>query len=100
MMKMFCGGILVLLVAIAAGEFQFKHHDNNELTQVLEDIHQRCPNITRVYTLSETSVRGVPLSVIEFSSWPGHHQTCKLYIIIINVGHNINLYSPEMSQNH
>ncbi|XP_046667545.1 carboxypeptidase E-like isoform X3 [Homalodisca vitripennis] len=69
-------GVIGILVACCLGdEFQWKHHDNNEMVQVLERIHQKCPNITQVYTLSETSVRGVPLYVIEFSSWPGHHQT-------------------------
>nr|CAD7456092.1 unnamed protein product [Timema tahoe] len=54
--------------------FQFKHHDNEELVQVLNDVHRKCPNITRVYTLSERSVRGVPLYVIELSAHPGYHQ--------------------------
>lgn len=53
--------------------FQFKHHDNTELPGVLEAVHEKCPNITRVYVLSENSVRGVPLYVIEFSATPGVH---------------------------
>ncbi|XP_068085032.1 carboxypeptidase E isoform X2 [Anabrus simplex] len=54
--------------------FQFKHHNNEELADVLRMVHHKCPNITRVYTLSQKSVRGVPLYVIEFSTMPGHHQ--------------------------
>ncbi|RZF32449.1 hypothetical protein LSTR_LSTR012660 [Laodelphax striatellus] len=54
--------------------FEFKHHNNTELQNILEAVHQKCPTITRVYTLSETSVQKVPLYVIEFSSKPGHHQ--------------------------
>jgi len=59
--------------------FEFKHHDNKELLQVLEAVHQACPNITRIYTLSESSIMGVPLYIIEFSTNPGTHEICKLF---------------------
>lgn len=59
-------------------EFQFKHHDNEELATILENVHLRCPNITRVYTLSENSVAGNPLLLIEFSDKPGRHELRKL----------------------
>ena len=59
------------------GEFQFKHHDNQELATILEDVHLRCPNITRVYTLSENSVNGNPLLLIEFTDKPGRHELRK-----------------------
>ncbi|KAK9751479.1 Zinc carboxypeptidase [Popillia japonica] len=58
-------------------EFKYQHHDNKQLIQILENVHDTCPNITRIYTLSETSVRGVPLWVIEFSTRPGHHEILK-----------------------
>lgn len=57
--------------------FQFKHHNNEEVLEVLQSIHHKCPNITRVYTLHERSVLGNPLLLIEFSSRPGIHQPCK-----------------------
>ncbi|CAG7821320.1 unnamed protein product [Allacma fusca] len=60
-----------------ASSFEFKHHDNRELLQVLETVHQTCPNITRIYTLSETSVMGVPLYVIEFATQPGQHEALR-----------------------
>lgn len=72
---------LGLLVSLAScTEFHFKHHDNDELVQVLERINADCPNITRLYTLSESSVSGRPLYVIEFSTKPGHHELCKYYL--------------------
>ena len=37
-------------------------------------VHNQCPDISRLYTLSEPSVRGVPLYVLEFSDKPGHHE--------------------------
>lgn len=60
--------------ALAPNGLEFRHHNNEELQEVLSMIHHKCPNITRVYTLSERSVRGVPLYVIEFSTKPGYHQ--------------------------
>ncbi|KAG5865918.1 hypothetical protein JTB14_028089 [Gonioctena quinquepunctata] len=72
-------GVFLLLSLLIAGahQFQFKHHDNEELLQVLQDINLKCPNISRIYTLSENSVLGVPLYVIEFSTKPGHHEIMK-----------------------
>ena len=35
------------------------------------------PNITRIYTLSEPSVLGEPLYLIEFSTTPGFHEPLK-----------------------
>jgi len=54
--------------------FVFKHHDNQELNQLLQAVNQKCPDITRLYELSERSVNGWPLTVIEFSDNPGRHE--------------------------
>ncbi|KRT79135.1 Peptidase [Oryctes borbonicus] len=58
-------------------QFQYKHHSNEELIETLEEVHQNCPNVTRIYELSERSVRGVPLWLIEFANMPGHHERLK-----------------------
>ena len=71
--------VLVTSAALVCAEFQFKHHDNRELESILEDVHSRCPNITRVYTLSENSVTGNPLLLIEFSDRPGRHEIRKFH---------------------
>ena len=60
--------------------FEYKHHNNEELNQLLQDIHHKCPSITRLYELSEKSVNGWPLTVIEISTNPGEHELCKLII--------------------
>eukprot|EP00090_Calanus_glacialis_P034114 TRINITY_DN569_c0_g1_i1.p1 TRINITY_DN569_c0_g1~~TRINITY_DN569_c0_g1_i1.p1 ORF type:complete len:495 (-),score=140.55 TRINITY_DN569_c0_g1_i1:78-1430(-) len=44
------------------------------MAAVLQQVHNRCPDISRLYTLSEPSVLGVPLYVLEFSDHPGHHE--------------------------
>lgn len=74
----------VAFTVAASSAFEWKHHNNEELPVVLEQVHQKCPSITRVYTLSEPSVRGVPLYVIEFSETPGFHQPCKYLINIVS----------------
>ena len=43
-------------------------------TMICSQVHNKCPDISRLYTLSEPSVRGVPLYVLEFSDKPGHHE--------------------------
>lgn len=72
--------LLLLALSFVKGSFQFefKHHDNDELFRVLQEVNYKCPNITRIYTLSENSVLGVPLYVIEFAARPGHHEPCEL----------------------
>ncbi|XP_047004855.1 carboxypeptidase E-like [Schistocerca americana] len=67
-----------LLAATGGGRcFEFRHHDNAQLAAALRAVHARCPRVTRLYTLSERSVRGLPLHVIEFSTRPGYHQLLK-----------------------
>lgn len=69
--------LLCSVFIVTSGEFVWKHHNNEELPLILEDVNSKCPNITRVYELSEPSVQNVPLYVIEFSDRPGIHQPCK-----------------------
>lgn len=88
--------VLVLFSSIETEQFQYRHHDNDELLRVLQDVNSRCPNITRIYTLSENSVLGVPLYVIEFSPKPGHHEACKCLLISFRFN-NITLESCNSS---
>ncbi|CAH1967571.1 unnamed protein product [Acanthoscelides obtectus] len=67
----------LFVLTIGTFAFEFKHHNNEELLRVLQEVNLRCPNISRIYTLSETSVLGVPLYVIEFATRPGHHEILK-----------------------
>ncbi len=76
----------VLCASIAAsksknggpGTFEFKHHDNDELREVLEGVQARCPDWARVYELPTKSVLGRPLLVIEMTDKPGIHEPREL----------------------
>ncbi|XP_060801055.1 carboxypeptidase E-like [Amyelois transitella] len=84
------------LIIYASSEFVWKHHNNEELIQVLEEVHEKCPNITRVYSLSEPSVRNVPLYVIEFSDKPGFHQAYKPEVKYIGNIHGNEVLGREL----
>merc|ERR1711874_862464 len=66
--------LCLLCLSLAAANIEFKHHNNTELAAILQQVHNQCPDISRLYTLSEPSVRGVLLYVLEFSDKPGHHE--------------------------
>lgn len=66
--------IFFILLPIFAKAFEWKHHNNKELPEILNEVHVKCPEITRVYTLPLKSVQGVPLYAIEFSGKPGKHR--------------------------
>ncbi|RWS22845.1 carboxypeptidase E-like protein, partial [Leptotrombidium deliense] len=75
-LNIFISFLLFAVIYQTRGEqiYSFKHHDNNELNEVLQKINAKCPNITRIYELSERSVKGWPLTVIELSDNPGTHE--------------------------
>ena len=62
---------------LGAHDVEFKHHNNTDLASVLQRVHNKCPDITRLYTLSEPSVNGIPLYVLEISDMPGKHELRK-----------------------
>lgn len=55
-------------------EFEFKHHNNDEMYDTMLEVHEKCPSITSIYRLSENSVEGRPLIMIVFSVHPNEHQ--------------------------
>lgn len=66
-----------------------QHHDYDSLVNVMHDVHNRCPDITRLYTLPVDNRFKVPdqtwekrkLWVIEFSKNPGEHVLRKSKIL-------------------
>ena len=51
----------------------FHHHTYEQTLDFLQEVHRECPQITRIYNLSETSVEGRNLTVIEITENPGKH---------------------------
>ncbi|CAK1604257.1 unnamed protein product [Parnassius mnemosyne] len=79
-----------------SAKFVWKHHNNDELPLVLEEVHEKCPNITRIYALSEPSVQNVPLYVIEFTEMPGFHQPYKPEVKYIGNIHGNEVLGREL----
>lgn len=70
-------GLCLVAFFIGASKcFDFIHHDSNAVIKLFTEIHDRCPDITRVYSVGD-SVEGRSLTVIEFSTEPGKHEICK-----------------------
>ncbi|XP_067138269.1 carboxypeptidase E-like isoform X2 [Centruroides vittatus] len=96
------GWLLIVSVVAAAFSddvptgFVFKHHDNEELLQVLEDVHNKCPNVTRLYELSHRSVNGQPLLVLEMTKNPGRHEFLKPEFKYIGNMHGNEVLGREM----
>ncbi|XP_071039037.1 carboxypeptidase E [Parasteatoda tepidariorum] len=73
--------LFFLIVTVSSNQSFWKegltHLNNAQLQDFLIQIHEKCPNITRVYELKESSVNGWPLVVIEFTQHPGKHEELK-----------------------
>ena len=51
----------------------FFHHDFEKMVELMEEVHKACPEITRLYNLTEPSVEGRNLTVLEITENPGLH---------------------------
>lgn len=71
--------------SLPVDQYEYKHHNNQELNYLLQNIHLKYPSITRLYQLSERSVNGWPLTVIEISANPGQHELRKCLLIDHNL---------------
>ena len=68
--------VACLLVVAAVGTvdaFEFVHHDQAALVRILDETQAKCPDVSRVYSLPEKSVKGRDLRVIVFGKNPGQH---------------------------
>ncbi|CAF0728500.1 unnamed protein product, partial [Didymodactylos carnosus] len=50
------------------------HHNTKEMFSILQNVHERCPEITYIYDLPLKSVQERPLRVIVFSDNPTEHE--------------------------
>ena len=51
----------------------FHHHDYEQMVGLMTEVNKKCPDVTRIYSLSEPSVEGRNLTVLEISENPGVH---------------------------
>jgi len=69
--------VIALFLAINVYAIEFKHHNYQNMLKYMDDIHKRCPDITRTYFLSEKTVNGRQLVVMEVSKNPGKYVPLK-----------------------
>lgn len=50
------------------------HHNNQEVFDLIDKVHKKCPDITYVYDLPLRTTKGLPLKVIAFSDNPKKHE--------------------------
>ena len=50
------------------------HHTNQDILNLIDQVHAKCAHITHVYDLAHTSVLGQPLRAIAFSDKPKVHE--------------------------
>lgn len=78
------GLFFVALVSLTEGavekdDFNYVHHDYDSTIRLLQEVNSKCPEITRLYNLSEPSVQNRSLIVIEITEHPGTHVVGKLF---------------------
>lgn len=56
-----------------AVSLKFSYHSNAQMLSILKKTEERCPNISRTYSIGRT-MEGRDLLVIEFSNNPGQHE--------------------------
>jgi len=67
--------LLSSLIVLSTAEFPFEnHHNTEEMFDVLDRVHEKCPEITYIYDLPLKTVEKRPIRVIVFSDNPKHHE--------------------------
>ena len=70
-----------LLIVLRCEAYEVAHHHNyDEVVQTLEEVHEKCRDITHLYNLPgnpDETWEGRHLVVIEFSDKPGQHEARK-----------------------
>jgi hypothetical protein len=67
--------LLLSLIVLSTGEDQnANHHNTEQMFDVLNRVHEKCPDITYVYDLPLKTVENRPIRVIVFSDNPKHHE--------------------------
>uniref|UniRef100_A0A8C3T702 Carboxypeptidase Z n=1 Tax=Chelydra serpentina TaxID=8475 RepID=A0A8C3T702_CHESE len=84
-----------LLVEVPTTLIQFTHHSYSKMVSILKKTASRCSHIARTYSIGR-SFEGRDLSVIEFSTNPGHHDLMKPEFKYIGNMHGNEVVGKEL----
>ncbi|GFO28630.1 carboxypeptidase e [Plakobranchus ocellatus] len=74
----------------------FFHHDFEKMVELMIEVNRACPDITRLYNLSEPSVEGRNLTVLEITENPGVHEPGKPEFKYVGNMHGNEVVGKEM----
>ncbi|KAH9505198.1 hypothetical protein Btru_058934 [Bulinus truncatus] len=74
----------------------FTHHPYEKMIALMLEVNRACPEITRIYNLSEPSVQGRNLTVLEITENPGAHKPGKPEFKYIGNMHGNEVVGKEM----
>ncbi|CAG5115652.1 unnamed protein product [Candidula unifasciata] len=74
----------------------FFHHTFEQMVALMFEVNRACPEITRVYNLSEPSVQGRNLTVLEITENPGVHEPGKPEFKYIGNMHGNEVVGKEL----
>jgi murein tripeptide amidase MpaA len=67
--------LLSSLIVLSTGKDQHEnHHNTEEMFDLLNRVHEKCPDITHLYDLPLKTTEKRPIRVIVFSDNPKHHE--------------------------
>ena len=87
--------VFILFSVTISQAIDFQHHDYQEMEKYLNDIHQKCPKITRVYDIGQ-SIEGRNLTVMEITKDPGQYKPLKPNFKYIGNMHGNEVLGREM----
>ncbi|RUS86156.1 hypothetical protein EGW08_006104 [Elysia chlorotica] len=74
----------------------FFHHEFEKMVELMDEVHKACPEITRLYNLTEPSVEGRNLTVLEITENPGVHIPGKPEFKYVGNMHGNEVVGKEM----